>query len=69
LSVEALELPQDGWLLLHDIPKIFAIFVRSIKKIQREKYPTMSYAIPQRLRLLHKLELLRAHFGANTTLE
>ena len=28
----------------------------------------MNYAIPQYLQLLHKLELLRTHFGANTTL-
>src|SRR5439155_22953739 len=28
----------------------------------------MNYAIPQYLRLLHKLELLRTYFGANTTL-
>ena len=28
----------------------------------------MNYAIPQYLRLLHKLELLRTHFGSNTVL-
>ena len=48
--------------------KLFAIFVRPSKKLQGEKYPTMNYAILQYLRLLHKLELLRTHFGANTTL-
>ena len=48
--------------------KLFAIFVQLSKKLQGEKYLTMNYAIPQYLRLLHKLELLRTHFGANTTL-
>jgi hypothetical protein len=48
--------------------KLFTIFVRLSKKLQGEKYPTMNYAILQYLRLLHKLELLRVHFGANTTL-
>jgi hypothetical protein len=48
--------------------KLFTIFVRPSKKLQGERYPTMNYAIPQYLRLLHKLELLRTHFGANTTL-
>ena len=48
--------------------KLFAIFVHPSKKLQGEKYPTMNYAILQYLRLLHKLELLRTYFGANTTL-
>ena len=48
--------------------KLFTIFVRPSKKLQGERYPTMNYAIPQYLRLLHKLGLLRTHFGANTTL-
>ena len=48
--------------------KLFAIFIRPSKKLQGEKYPTMNYAIPQYLRLLHKLELLRTYFGAQTTL-
>jgi hypothetical protein len=48
--------------------KLFAIFVRLSKKLQGEKYLTMNYAILQYLRLLHKLELLRVYFGANTTL-
>ncbi len=48
--------------------KLFAIFICPSKKLQEEKYPTMNYTILQYLRLLHKLELLRTHFGANTTL-
>ena len=48
--------------------KLFAIFVQPSKKLQGEKYPTMNYAILQYLQLLYKLELLRTHFGANTTL-
>jgi hypothetical protein len=53
---------------LNDILKLFAIFVRPSKKLQGEKYPTMNYVIPQYLQLLHKLELLRVHFGSNTVL-
>ena len=68
LSVKALELTQGDWLILNDMLKLFAIFVRPSKKLQGEKYPTMNYAIPQYLRLLHKLELLRTYFRANTTL-
>ena len=68
LSVKALELTQGDWLILNSMLKLFAIFVRPSKKLQGERYPTMNYAIPQYLRLLHKLELLRTHFGANTTL-
>jgi hypothetical protein len=30
------------------------------------EYPIINHAIPQYLQLLHKLELLRTHFGANT---
>jgi hypothetical protein len=67
LSVKALELTQGDWIILNSILKLFAIFVRLSKKLQEEKYPTMNYAILQYLRLLHKLELLRTHFGANTT--
>jgi exonuclease III len=63
-----LELTQGDWLILNSMLKLFAIFVRPSKKLQGERYPTMNYAIPQYLRLLHKLELLRTHFGANTTL-
>ena len=48
--------------------KLFTIFVQLSKKLQGERYPTMNYAILQYLQLLHKLELLRTHFGANTTL-
>ena len=68
LSVKALELTLSDWMILNDILKLFAIFVRPCKKLQGEKYPTMNYAIPQYLRLLHKLELLRTHFGLNTVL-
>jgi hypothetical protein len=49
--------------------KLFAIFIRPSKKLQGEKYPIINYAIPQYLRLLYKLELLKTYFGANTTLE
>jgi hypothetical protein len=59
---------QGDWLILYSMLKLFTIFVRPSKKLQGERYPTMNYAIPQYLRLLHKLELLRTHFGANTTL-
>jgi len=68
LSVKALELTQGNWIILSSMLKLFAIFVRPSKKLQGEKYPTMNYTILQYLRLLHKLELLRVHFGANTTL-
>jgi hypothetical protein len=68
LSVKALELTLGDWMILYDILKLFTIFVRPSKKLQGEKYPTMNYAIPQYLRLLHKLELLRTHFGSNTVL-
>src|SRR5277367_3666935 len=68
LSVKVLELTLSDWMILNDILKLFAIFVRPCKKLQGEKYPTMNYAIPQYLRLLHKLELLRTHFRAQTTL-
>ena len=68
LSVKALEMTQGDWLILYSMLKLFTIFVRPSKKLQGERYPTMNYAIPQYLRLLHKLELLRTHFGANTTL-
>ena len=56
------------WIILNDILRLFAIFVRPSKKLQGEKYPTMNYAIPQYLQLLHKLELLKIHFGPNTVL-
>jgi hypothetical protein len=59
---------QGDWLILYSMLKLFTIFVQPSKKLQGERYPTMNYAIPQYLRLLHKLELLRTHFGANTTL-
>jgi len=68
ISVKALELTLGDWVILNDILKLFAIFVRPSKKLQGEKYPTMNYAIPQYLQLLHKLELLRTHFGPNTIL-
>jgi hypothetical protein len=55
-------------MILNDMLKLFAIFIRLSKKLQGEKYPTMNYAIPQYLQLLHKLELLREHFGSNTIL-
>jgi hypothetical protein len=59
---------QGDWLILYSMLKLFTIFVRPSKKLQGERYPTMNYAIPQYLQLLHKLELLRTHFGVNTTL-
>jgi hypothetical protein len=68
ISVKALELTLGDWVILNDILKLFAIFVRFSKKLQGEKYPTMNYAIPQYLQLLYKLELLRTHFGSNTIL-
>jgi hypothetical protein len=68
LSVKAIELTLGDWAILNDILKLFAIFVRPSKKLQGEKYPTMNYAIPQYLQLLHKLELLQTHFGPNTVL-
>jgi hypothetical protein len=68
LSVKVLELTPGDWIILNDILRLFTIFVRPSKKLQGEKYPTMNYAIPQYLRLLHKLELLRIHFGPNTIL-
>jgi hypothetical protein len=68
LSVNVLEITQGDWIILNSMLKLFTIFVRPSKKLEREKYPTMNYAIPQYLRLLHKLELLRTHFRANTTL-
>jgi hypothetical protein len=46
----------------------YTIFVHFSKKLQKEKYPTMNYAILQYLWLLYKLELLRIYFKANTTL-
>src|SRR5271167_815351 len=55
-------------MVLNDILKLFAIFVHLSKKLQGEKYPTMNYTILQYLQLLHKLELLRAHFGLNIVL-
>jgi hypothetical protein len=55
-------------MILYDILKLFTIFVQPSKKLQGEKYLTMNYAILQYLRLLHKLELLRTHFGTNTVL-
>jgi hypothetical protein len=68
LSVKVLELTPGDWIILNDILRLFTIFVRPSKKLQREKYPTMNYAILQYLRLLHKLELLRIHFSSNTIL-
>ena len=68
LSIKALELILGDWIILNDILRLFAIFVRPSKKLQGEKYPTMNYVILQYLRLLHKLELLRSHFGLNTVL-
>ena len=68
LSVKAIELTLSDWAILNDILKLFAIFVWPSKKLQEEKYLTMNYAILQYLQLLHKLELLRTHFGLNTVL-
>jgi hypothetical protein len=68
LSVKAIELTPSDWMISNDILKLFAIFVRPSKKLRGERYPTMNYAIPQYLQLLHKLELLRSHFGSNTVL-
>ena len=45
LSFKALELILKDWMILNDILKLFAIFVRPSKKLQGEKYPIMNYAI------------------------
>ena len=45
LSVKVLELTPGNWVILNDILKLFAIFVRPSKKLQEEKYPTMNYTI------------------------
>ena len=68
ISVRALMLTQADWAILDNIQRLFTIFVRPSQKLQGKVYPTMNYAIPQYLRLLNKLELLRTHFGSNTTL-
>ena len=68
LSVKAIKLTLGDWIILNNILKLFAIFVRLSKKLQGERYLTMNYVIPQYLQLLHKLELLRVHFGLNTVL-
>jgi hypothetical protein len=67
-SVRALILTQADWAILDNIQKLFVIFVQPSQKLQGKVYPTMNYALPQYLRLLNKLELLRTHFGSNTTL-
>jgi hypothetical protein len=68
LSVKAIELTLGDWVILNDIHKLFAIFVRPCKKLQGGKHPTMNYAIPKYIQLLHKLELLQTHLGPNTVL-
>src|SRR5450432_3574342 len=67
-SVRALILTQADWAILDNIQKLFVIFVRPSQKLQGKVYPTMSYALPQYIRLLNKLELLHTAFGSNTTL-
>jgi hypothetical protein len=52
ISVRAFMLTQADWLILNNIQRLFAIFVRPSQKLQGQVYLMMNYAIPQYLRLL-----------------
>jgi hypothetical protein len=44
------------WAMLHDLLKLFYIFVRPTEKLQGSSYPTLNYAVPQYMRMIKKLE-------------
>jgi hypothetical protein len=61
------QMPVD-WLLLHEVLKLFNIFVRPSKRLQASTYPTLNYTIPMYLRMLQKLEDSQTAWGSSSIL-
>ncbi|KFZ19521.1 hypothetical protein V501_00632 [Pseudogymnoascus sp. VKM F-4519 (FW-2642)] len=56
ISMRDIALTATDWATLHDLLKLFYIFVRPTEKLQGSSYPTLNYAVPQYMRMIKKLE-------------
>jgi hypothetical protein len=56
ISMRNIALIAIDWATLHDLLKLFHIFVRLTEKLQGSSYPTLNYAVPQYMRMIKKLE-------------
>jgi hypothetical protein len=55
LSVREIMLTQNDWVILHKLHEFFMIFVRSTKKLQAARYPTLNYVIPQYIKMIKRV--------------
>jgi hypothetical protein len=50
-------------IFLNNILKIISIFVKTIIKLQAEKYPTIYYIIPEVYKIYNRLEIFKNEFN------
>ncbi|KFY91845.1 hypothetical protein V500_04432 [Pseudogymnoascus sp. VKM F-4518 (FW-2643)] len=72
-SMRDIALTTVDWATLHDLLKLFYIFIRPTEKLQGSSYPTLNYAVPQYMQMIKKLEDIRSELPerspiANATL-
>jgi hypothetical protein len=60
ISMRDIALTTIDWATLHDLLKLFYIFIRPTEKLQGSSYPTLNYAVPQYMRMIKKLEDMRS---------
>ena len=59
--------PED-WITLYALQNFFYIFVKPSQKLQASSYPTLSFAIPQYLKMINKLKALQKEVGISSTI-
>ncbi|KFY79987.1 hypothetical protein V499_01093 [Pseudogymnoascus sp. VKM F-103] len=56
----ALQQLDINWATLHNLLKLFYIFVRPTEKLQGSSYPSLNYAVLQYMRMIKKLKDMRS---------
>jgi Domain of unknown function (DUF4413) len=66
ISVRSIKLTDGDWVILHQLIRLFEIFVHTSRKLQGSTYPTMNYFILQYLQLGKKLKQYQESVGRDS---
>ena len=58
----------EDWAIIKDLEQLFLIFLKPLRRLQSDTYPTLNFAIPLYLKMINKVKKMQQNAGENSAI-
>ena len=68
ISMKDIALTSNDWTIIEALEQLFLVFLKPLRRLQSDSYPTLNFTIPLYLKMINKVISLQEELGKSSTI-